>query len=258
MEVGNCDIILNHFCVFYQQMTDETFTDYSSQASSLKAKGNALFRSGDYLQAVIEFTAAIELDRTNPILYSNRSSAFLKLRQYFYALKDAEMAIILNSEWSKGYYRKGQVEEAAECFNLARKSYENGLVVNPLDEGLRKALSNLKSVENQAQRRNKNHMRKYVILFSTLASLIVATDLHSQTRVFNDQGMRWIFLAFSFVFGAIFSHVKTRIHRSHMERLLNPPKDLLKQLGKEAENAMMNSVPTGLTSTSQESDSITS
>ena len=44
-------------------------------ADALKAQGNAAFSGGNYAEAVQHFSAAIELDPTNHVLYSNRSAA---------------------------------------------------------------------------------------------------------------------------------------------------------------------------------------
>jgi stress-induced-phosphoprotein 1 len=41
----------------------------------MQAQGNAAFSNGDYTAAIKHFTAAIELDPSNHVLYSNRSAA---------------------------------------------------------------------------------------------------------------------------------------------------------------------------------------
>ncbi len=48
----------------------------------LKAKGNELFRQKKYDQAAINFTKAIELDRSNAVLYGNRAACHLALKQF--------------------------------------------------------------------------------------------------------------------------------------------------------------------------------
>lgn len=53
------------------------------------------------MEAVLHYTHAIKLDPKNYSLYSNRSLAFLKSQQYFYALEDAKETIKLKPDWAK-------------------------------------------------------------------------------------------------------------------------------------------------------------
>ena len=48
-------------------------------AEQLKQEGNAAFKAGDYSGAVEAYGAAMELDPRNPVLYSNRAMASLKV-----------------------------------------------------------------------------------------------------------------------------------------------------------------------------------
>jgi len=50
---------------------------------------------------MFHYTHAIKLDPQNYSLYSNRSFAFLMMRQYHYAIEDALMTIQLKPDWSK-------------------------------------------------------------------------------------------------------------------------------------------------------------
>ena len=56
----------------------------------LQAKGNAAFQAGRWDEAIEHFTAGIEVDPTNHVLYSNRSAAEASKEDYAAALKDAE------------------------------------------------------------------------------------------------------------------------------------------------------------------------
>lgn len=70
-------------------------------ADSLKEKGNVAVRSECYSEAVLHYSFAIKMCPADPILYSNRSYAFLKLQQLYYANEDAEKAIQLKPDWAK-------------------------------------------------------------------------------------------------------------------------------------------------------------
>ena len=45
----------------------------------------------EFTQAIDQFTAAIELNRSNYTLYSNRSAAYIRLGRYAEALEDAKI-----------------------------------------------------------------------------------------------------------------------------------------------------------------------
>lgn len=67
----------------------------------LKELGNASVKDQKYEEAILHYTHAIKLDPLNYTLHSNRSFAFLKVQQYYYALEDANETIKLNPSWPK-------------------------------------------------------------------------------------------------------------------------------------------------------------
>lgn len=71
------------------------------KVQELKEQGNQCIKDGKFMEAVLHYTHAIKLDPKNYSLYSNRSLAFLKLQQYFYALEDAKETIKLKPDWAK-------------------------------------------------------------------------------------------------------------------------------------------------------------
>ena len=56
---------------------------------------------GDYNKALQLYTEALALDPANHILYTNRSAAYAKTKQFERALKDARKARTLNPKWAK-------------------------------------------------------------------------------------------------------------------------------------------------------------
>ena len=54
-------------------------------AIQLKDEGNALFLAGKYAEARVKYTEAIALDGSNAILFTNKATTLLKLKQSIYA-----------------------------------------------------------------------------------------------------------------------------------------------------------------------------
>lgn len=81
----------------------DTPDDEEPMLSALTCKqlGNDCLRNGNFKEAILHYTQAILMDPNEPIYYSNRSVAYLKSKQYYLALKDAERAIELKPEWPK-------------------------------------------------------------------------------------------------------------------------------------------------------------
>lgn len=114
----------------------------NSQVLELKEKGNECLKKGNYIEAMIHYTHALKLDPNHYQLYSNRSFAFLKLQQYYYALEDAKQTIFHKPNWAKGYFRKGEVEFHTEHYSEAIESYRKALQLEEdpsLIEAIRKA-----------------------------------------------------------------------------------------------------------------------
>lgn len=84
-------------------------------------------------EAVLHYTHAIKLSPKDAILYSNRSLAFLKINQLYYAHEDAEKAIELDENWAKGYFRKAEVLFNAGQYDTALLSYAAALQRMPND-----------------------------------------------------------------------------------------------------------------------------
>ena len=70
-------------------------------ADEEKAKGNAAMGQKNYADAIKHYSAAIELDPKNHVLYSNRSAAYVSSGNIDEALKDGEKTVELNPNWAK-------------------------------------------------------------------------------------------------------------------------------------------------------------
>ncbi|KAI8376883.1 hypothetical protein BD560DRAFT_445404 [Blakeslea trispora] len=130
----------------------------NAQVTRLKEEGNKHFKQNNFPEAIRFYTMAVDLSWSRPLweplafqyvkeelapVLSNRSAAYLSLKNYVEAYVDAEMVTRLKREWSKGWFRKGKalvglarIEEAAEAF-------QTGLRFDHESEELKKALTEI-------------------------------------------------------------------------------------------------------------------
>jgi small glutamine-rich tetratricopeptide repeat-containing protein alpha len=80
-----------------------------ANAEKRKQEGNSLMSAKKYDDAIEAYSKAIVHDATNPVYYSNRAAAHSSKGDHLAAIGDAERAIEVNPEFSKGYHRLGCV-----------------------------------------------------------------------------------------------------------------------------------------------------
>ncbi|XP_051114985.1 hsp70-Hsp90 organizing protein 3 [Andrographis paniculata] len=121
-------------------------------ADEAKAKGNAAFSAGNFNDAVLHFTDAINLAPTNHVLYSNRSAAYASLNKFSEALSDAQKTVELKPDWGKGYSRLGAAHMGLQSYNDAVSSYKKGLEIDPNNEALKSGLSDAEAALARSNR----------------------------------------------------------------------------------------------------------
>ena len=72
----------------------------------LKLKGKRHFKEERYQEALDCYTEALKLQPQCYLLYSNRSAAHNKLKNYEEALNDAIRCTSISPEFARGHYRK--------------------------------------------------------------------------------------------------------------------------------------------------------
>ena len=83
-----------------ERATSGTYTPGSiaSESETLFYSGNVYSELGNFDDAIIDFTQAIEIDTTNFESYYGRGSAYLEIKQYELAIHDFDKAIALNPQ----------------------------------------------------------------------------------------------------------------------------------------------------------------
>ena len=102
---------------------DSESHDLKQKVEGLKSEGNEKFKHGHFKEAVDAYSAAIDKSRGtsafDPLLLTNRASAYIKLSQPDHALKDANEYIARLPDCWKGYARKALVLDEKVSAELA-------------------------------------------------------------------------------------------------------------------------------------------
>jgi len=120
-------------------------------AEELKAKGNAHFSKKAYKEAIAAYSSAIELDSSNPVLYSNRSAAHLGQGKAKAALKDAEESLAIDESYTKGFLRKSKALHALGRPAHPEQALKDGLKKFHADPILTQALKDFYKEEEGDQ-----------------------------------------------------------------------------------------------------------
>ncbi|XP_044083019.1 RNA polymerase II-associated protein 3 [Neovison vison] len=124
----------------------------SQKALALKEKGNKYFKQGKYDEAIECYTKGMDADPYNPVLPTNRASAYFRLKKFAVAESDCNLAIALNRSYTKAYARRGAARVALQKLEDAKKDYEKVLELEPNNfeatNELRKINQALTSKEN--------------------------------------------------------------------------------------------------------------
>lgn len=114
-----------------------------------KEKGNQSVKEKNYKEAIVHYSNGLRKNPVDFFLYSNRSFAYLKLKQYYYALSDAERVIELRPDFVKGYFRKAEVLRETFQYDEALLNYGRALKLEPNNDVI---ISNLRLTAGMCNR----------------------------------------------------------------------------------------------------------
>ncbi|XP_054160137.1 uncharacterized protein LOC128958322 [Oppia nitens] len=213
----------------------------TKRAEELRLQANKCMADKKYAEALIHYTHAIKEDNRSAKLYSNRSLAFLRLQQYYYAAEDAKECIDLDQQWFKGYVRRADVYLECGLYEEALKSYHLSLHFLTIDRNTDGNNSDKHedsingSIKRALDQLQKQRAYDYQIPWVGAAlGLVVGMALVTWDYVANYSSpyVRHPILKL-FIIGvvsAIFFYLaklQRNYHKNYKESLLKPPLDLL-------------------------------
>lgn len=92
----------------------------------LKLKGNELFVTGKYDEAIDHYTEALKLQPQSHLVYSNRSACYNKLEKYQEALDDAVHCLSIAPNFARGHLRKATALNGLGRHDIAMRAAEEG------------------------------------------------------------------------------------------------------------------------------------
>ena len=130
-------------------------------AKEWKEEVNRLVQDRKFKEALECYTKAIDLDKSDPVLYSNRSLMHYNLKEYNNAIVDANKALSLNPNHAKAYLRKGNALEELKRYEEALCIYQKGLEIDQNNTKLLEAYQKLENlINNEEEEEGKSEMKK--------------------------------------------------------------------------------------------------
>jgi len=120
-------------------------SDSKAKAQELKGIANKAFSSGNFQVAIENFTAAIELDPTDHVFFSNRSASYASLGNFTNALEDGNTCVKLKPDFAKGYSRVAAAHVGLKNFNEAEAAYQKALSIEPENSQYKEGLNQAKA-----------------------------------------------------------------------------------------------------------------
>ncbi|GAU96016.1 hypothetical protein RvY_07522-2 [Ramazzottius varieornatus] len=114
-----------------------------------KIKGNEFFEKGKYLEASMAYTRALGFDYKNPVYFSNRAMACLKLKKFAEAEKDSSSALALDPSYLKAYHRRATARLSLKNIAGAKSDFLMVLKLDPANGDAKEKLEIIRQWEER-------------------------------------------------------------------------------------------------------------
>lgn len=127
----------------------------STDAVSLKDKGNELYRCGKYQEAIAAYTASIDAQKTS-LAFANRAMAALKLARFDQAEHDCTEALKLDPTYAKAFQRRATARKELGDYRGAAEDFESVVLLEPTHKeaaiGRKECLSRIYNVPHKVEK----------------------------------------------------------------------------------------------------------
>uniref|UniRef100_A0A8C3H2G6 RNA polymerase II-associated protein 3 n=2 Tax=Corvus moneduloides TaxID=1196302 RepID=A0A8C3H2G6_CORMO len=130
----------------------------AEKALAEKEKGNNYFKQGNFDEAIKCYTRGMHSDPYNPVLPTNRASAFYRMKKFSVAESDCNLALALDKNYIKAYARRGAARFALKNFQGAKEDYEKVL---ELDANNFEAKNELKKIDQALSSKESSEQKEF-------------------------------------------------------------------------------------------------
>jgi tetratricopeptide (TPR) repeat protein len=103
----------------------------SQSATEYRDQGARDFENGKFAEAIVAFSEAIDLDRTDHRVFNDRGNAYLELGHFDAALQDYDQAIHLNAAEWESHYNRGIALFNLKRYDQAVEAFTEAIRLNP-------------------------------------------------------------------------------------------------------------------------------
>lgn len=151
---------------YHDSLTDDQIKQKALEdANDAKLRGNDLFGSAKYEDALLKYDLALQLVAEVPsstelrsVCHGNRGACFLKMGKYDDSIKECTKALELNPSYKKVLLRRAEAHEKLEHFEEAVADLKKFLEMEPSNLGVKRSAVRLESLASEKREKMKEEM----------------------------------------------------------------------------------------------------